>query len=553
MNKQILSLVVLCLCSSALAAQTKVVQAQYDNDGFPIPDVLYNEIIADTNAQGEQLNSVYELQSGEEYTLRTQLTVNNPITITAPELERLGNVKPPVVRVEYNSDGTSPTGGDFIWFFAGANITISNIYFSGIHTQNGWTAGNFLRPTKANITVTLENLIMDYMGWSVIANFDAAVSGVSYITNNVYIKNAQNTGDLNSPFFILNIGPALDTVVVRNMTYFQSHGFFLQSRTPINKLIIDHSTIANALKSPIYNLQFTDAQITNNIFFNVAAAGFNAAERADQDPDGLVWSIVNVDTLYNENQEIVTDRKLEVKNNVYYESPSLTSYKADSLITTEWMNSRTLAFFNDKQTYPNFVAENNVNIDPGFKNITEPGNNGENAVDEMLAYIQAFRSGDSENAGFWGYEGDLELDPFSEQAVEWPLTEDLSHTIGNQVTDDDGGPIGDQAWFFPNDQIVSSEGDAFETPSGFTLSQNYPNPFNPTTNISFTLPVATKVTLEVYNLLGQKVASLANDVSMNAGSHTLTFDASYLSSGIYMYKISASESYSQTRKMMLIK
>ncbi|MEP2445828.1 MAG: T9SS type A sorting domain-containing protein [Balneola sp.] len=89
------------------------------------------------------------------------------------------------------------------------------------------------------------------------------------------------------------------------------------------------------------------------------------------------------------------------------------------------------------------------------------------------------------------------------------------------------------------------------TPNTFALEQNYPNPFNPTTNIKFALPKTADVTLTIYNMLGQKVNTLINE-KMTSGFHIVPFDASNLSSGMYIYRIQAG-SFTSTKKMLLIK
>jgi len=88
-------------------------------------------------------------------------------------------------------------------------------------------------------------------------------------------------------------------------------------------------------------------------------------------------------------------------------------------------------------------------------------------------------------------------------------------------------------------------------PVDFKLYQNYPNPFNPTTNITYALPKSGNVQLKVYDILGNEVAALVNGTK-DAGFHTVSFDASNLASGIYIYSLK-SEGININQKMLLMK
>jgi len=85
----------------------------------------------------------------------------------------------------------------------------------------------------------------------------------------------------------------------------------------------------------------------------------------------------------------------------------------------------------------------------------------------------------------------------------------------------------------------------------FSLSQNYPNPFNPSTQISFSLPKAADVKLVVFDILGREVITLVNEFKQ-AGNHSIEFNASTLSSGVYFYRL-VTDNFTDTKKMLLIK
>jgi hypothetical protein len=88
-------------------------------------------------------------------------------------------------------------------------------------------------------------------------------------------------------------------------------------------------------------------------------------------------------------------------------------------------------------------------------------------------------------------------------------------------------------------------------PAKFSLSQNYPNPFNPTTTIKFDVAFKGYTTLKVYNTMGQEVATLTEGI-LDAGAHSVDFDASNLSSGVYYYKLTSGDLVA-TQKMLLLK
>lgn len=159
--------------------------------------------------------------------------------------------------------------------------------------------------------------------------------------------------------------------------------------------------------------------------------------------------------------------------------------------------------------------------------------------------------------------------------MTWPLTENLAYTNSTLQTAAMGGfPLGDLYRWWPekyqqwlaqkstedatiNDWLNNGLGSNYveridgSTPKQFELQQNYPNPFNPSTVIRYSVPVRDHITIKVYSLLGQEVATLVDEVQ-EPSEYKVTFDAKGLASGVYIYQLKAGNS-TISKKFVLMK
>jgi hypothetical protein len=118
-------------------------------------------------------------------------------------------------------------------------------------------------------------------------------------------------------------------------------------------------------------------------------------------------------------------------------------------------------------------------------------------------------------------------------------------------TDERAGGYDQSIYTAVIDLAVGTEPIVSKIPSGFELKQNYPNPFNPSTTISFNLPQAGNIELSIFDINGKLVSKVYNGM-MNAGAHSITWDGSNFSSGVYFYKLSE-DNFTETKKMLMIK
>jgi hypothetical protein len=176
----------------------------------------------------------------------------------------------------------------------------------------------------------------------------------------------------------------------------------------------------------------------------------------------------------------------------------------------------------------------------------------------------------SDVEGGWEGEGNIDIDPlfrdpgaadYHLMAVECgdpydsPCIDAGSPDYADSLLDCSWGlgtELSDMGAFGGGQMIPTAVDDDIETPSGFFISTNYPNPFNASTTISYQLPQASVVTLEVYDMLGRKVETLIDNRHDAAGEHHITWDASDNTSGLYFYRLEV-DGHSGTSKMLLLK
>jgi hypothetical protein len=297
-----------------------------------------------------------------------------------------------------------------------------------------------------------------------------------------------------------------------------------------------------------------NSKITNNIFYNVSTHSFKINEISDGE-DQINDGVVTADTLWSNQPGSSlpfvmeeSERTFVLTNNAYFFTPGVENYWAayDSVMAISWLDERAQAMFDDDEAYPNFIDENNVNVDPGFTNF--------GGTNKMVNQLHNHR--DTGTFGFWGWDPDSIMYPeFYWAFLQWPLPEDFTYNA--TLTSTDGFHVGSLEYYpselteyYDNlsaiEQVIGNH-----LPQVFELKNNYPNPFNPTTTVEFTLAESGRTSLIIYNALGQKVKTIM-DNDIKSGAHKVNIDMSEQSSGIYYYVLKQ-QNNRQVNKMVLIK
>ena len=527
---------------------------------------------------------VYMLKSGGTYSCANNpstSTTNKTIIMGPAQNIKKGTIIPPVVCGAYASGGVNTDGGindNLDLLVKNIDLEIGNTAGNG----GGWAFFNFGGP---DLKLQVDNCIMEHTWWCWVGG--PPDSSTVKFTNDYFVNMDGHTCRRNGGVTDFNSGSAFyqDTLLVENCTHvnFQGTGYKFRDGYVIGRAIFNHNDFIDCAGFVIMNNgDQTNLSITNNIYVNVQLQDFcpvlSTADAGEVDDSALAMGLVNlkVDSTFSAN---VGKHGVYVDKNLTYWDPSLANI--DSTLNhnavdnhTDWVSQRILA--NSRTTgllantaYKNLKSQGWISKKPTFANTDV-------LFGTRLATLKAYAMACVDTSfatplSSWRQASNPEASMFI--YADFPIPIDLSYTDSDLLTAGFGGfPVGDLNWF-PT-QLASWQAQSSaeyakiqnavdsgitvtavrtigQVPNKFELGQNYPNPFNPTTTINFTLGQASDVKLAVYNVLGQKVATLL-DEHMSAGSYPIVFNASKLASGVYFYRLDAGN-FTSIKKMMLLK
>jgi Secretion system C-terminal sorting domain len=549
-------LMILVFLPCHLFAQSShdVVLPDFSSNGLYLND----EIAGDTTATGARRDTaaVYVLERGGIYLVQTSI---RNIDWTLRVKAQNGPGEKPAI---YSFPNTSTAAYPNPIFYVGADIHLSNLNICGWFTYNG--SGDLSKITTALINVELAgaSVYVDscVLGESRSVNIQTSVaSHVVKVTNSIMCT----SGDL----YATNIGNgrqldmrnvSCDSLIVENCTFSDNTDREIRhyaSTGALGVVIIDHCTMVNDMAMHGF-LAFGEVgnyvQVTNNVCVDNFVLGDDSTDAVREaefgDPGEHFPSGANRMTFLSceVNDSVSDNATWVVRNNYYAVSSNVQAFydaHADAglgnLIPLTWHISKKVEQ-NGGDSVTAFVKDNIT--------LTKPTHD----LSAFAAwYWMAPPNGPGKQKANTAFDSTKD---YYRPDITWYDTLanfNLAYnTSAKAYTGADNGlPAGDLRWF-PGVTGIT-KGSNSVVPGSFSLNQNYPNPFNPSTLISYSIPKAQLVTLKVYNVLGQHVATLVNE-QQSAGSHQINFDASKLSSGVYLYKLE-SGNFVQTKKMMLLK
>ncbi len=524
----------------------------FAQDVIPVPDgvTLNGFISGDTLANGDRAhpNAIYKLTRGKVYFQDQTMNLDFNFTLVADDDDPANPTRPPMVARGIDAQGAY-TRILYQCYNDDIKIKVKNILFQGMPTDEQIVSGNVYLFTLSGKNIRLEatNCIFNYWTGNVIENKSYGLENFTLILkDNIFRNNVALESAYSGYSYVGGAKVKQDSIIFHNNTFFNISAYIIYSKEYTGTFEFLHNTLFTSCKGSLRLPNLINAHFEDNLIYNYQTVAQDSAHWLSKHYAMVQIREINADGLAEAGIASNADRIVSYKNNVYGWDQRVKDFWSEyNLYHVPWMGPITDSLFG---IYDNFIDENNIEANPGFDATMSTA-----VLDKQLAWNAIYRTTET------GYADRVYAPDGKKFDLTWPLPENLAYTNTALLTHAAGGfPVGDLRWW-PGKKaewevwrLTGVKKENTETiPSEYTLSQNYPNPFNPTTVINFSIPKTSKIELSVYNVLGQKVATLLNK-ELSAGSYKYDFNASNLTSGIYFYKLQT-ENYSQTKKMMLLK
>jgi len=520
------------------------------------------QFVADTTATAGLLsNRVYELKRDSVYLCNAILTIQSGKTLRMRA--EAGSGKKPIIYLWETGIGQTPTRppGNFV-VLNGGNLQLTNICVAGYYELEpdrvDGVQGGLINTTAAGSSIVLDGVIFSNINGQHVRTGSNSVK--VQVTNSIFANmGALETSNLGAGKGFDLREAACDTFIVVNNTFVNyqdrpiRHYNFSHPEAGTGAIKfgrIDHNTFINGMGfHGLFSLGNVGdlMKITNNLFID----GFALGEDSTDATRAAEWA--NTGEFYPNGRNRITwiftapndTTRWDIRNNYYSISDSgnafLNDFQYNIGSPLSWhINQRLAAQGGDSTT--------------AFQPITLSLQNTPRLMTNMMRWYESPTGGNriKDQTNFVKARDDFDrrvIEYYRDTLNASYSTSSVAYTGGA-----DGFPVGDLNWF-PSKKVAwlltAVEPATGAIPTAFVLQQNYPNPFNPSTTLEFSIPKSGRVVLEVFNILGQSVARLV-DGERVAGTYRTTFDASNLSSGVYLYQLKAGD-FVQARKMLLVK
>jgi len=559
MEKLFTLLIMICVLFSGLNAQTALDPNQFVNTQITGP-------------------GVYTVEAGQFYAFDGRIDLTFDITIEGLDGGWIMEAANPPVLVNTPAADGSPR--DFFELKEGGALTLKNILFSG--TNSNGEIGKVIAKNTSGSKMIVDNCVIT--DWQDFAFRNQNKGDSLSVTNCVFI-NGMRPRYSQWGGFPVRLDVACDNVVFENNTVVNS-GRLLCNSGPFHNATVHqvHNTYVN--QGVAGEEQRADEFITaNNIFYNFHFLGIKTESHSS--PDNTYGSYFTTWNYFADSKESLDSISLYLGQNLFYREQSITDWYdtvgGDSIAASLlWEHPDVDSFILADDNYT--IGANYADIEPGF--ISPPGN-----TTEIVNHINGYRINPTADWVDWRIASPVSFGADGAPALSWPPAFDLSYSNTSlQTAGTDGLPLGDLNWYpdkkadyvanrdtyiaalrdsMVNAQLVYDPNTMDETPLITSISTstkqvlseqlslaNHPNPFAEITTIQFGLEQRSDVTVTVSNLSGQIVFE-STQSGLPSGTHTVNFDASNLSNGIYIYKINATSmdgrNYVATKKMVLSK